>query len=1594
MKKYILLIGILLPTVLMAQLTAEFNINGEEISFNQWGNYDKVMFGDQFLNEIGKPELPFVTKSFVIPNNVSVSELQIQVTNERKLSGSYYIYPAQPPQTVNETEPIPFVEPDASVYNSLSAYPKDTAIIASDGIIQGYHVVTIAYYPIIYIPGNRELYIRDLSVILNYRTSFTATTSPNISYNRALLAKGYVKAMVENPEDVDRYADNSNVIPQKVSLNKGQSAANTRGINIMEEIIPDYIIITRDSLKDTYKKLADWKTKTGIPTLIKTLEEIEVDYRGSDLPEKIRNYLLDVKKRWNGNSMFVLLGGDTDVVPARLAYGSYEHSNYTADIYYVADKVSWNPSTYNLSSNSEIAFQSSSYIGRIPLKTITETSTFINKLLAYEKANDKNVDYSYFKNSLIIHAYLDGPHSTNAYMNEFVNYCKNRDNNYWYMFDHFKCTSTDDHAYKQTYDYSDATKGEELNKNNFLSALQNGRDYGQFHFIYHLDHSWQSHLGASAKTKGMYVFNKDIDNLPDTSYPKVILSSGCHPGRVDKDCIAEHLLKKTHGGAIAFLGNTDVGWGNEYIQLREFLNVAFNKTLFSKEQYSLGYIHSKVINIYHLINWSDDDCWRLHLLGDPTTLMWTSTPKNLQVTVTPNSINSGENEITVTVKNLPTGQQATICLMKDEEAYATRVVSNATPQKFTFAPNTSGTLNVTVTAHNFRPFETTIPVKANENRAVYIQNLIFDDDRDGNSIGDGDGHLDAGETIELTIDMKNGGSTVLNNAKGTLSCSSPYITLLNSATEFGKISTTETVRSKSKFRFRIDKNTPEIRKSDFDAIEFTLKITDGTEPINTNTFKIDVEAPELELRDQSILNNGSDRYLFIDLMNVGKGSATGLIAQLSSDHSSIQAIQSQPSSYPVIDRNEVKGNTQGFLFRINPAGQMDTNVYFTLTVSNEYGKTWTFNQFKPLERGKQIAVNKIAATSSYTTIELNWTKEISTSYNIYRSINEKSGNYVKLNTYPLTSSYFQDMDVTPFATYYYKIAGISKSGNQGPLSEAVKGMPSFPFVESFPRIMDSECESMSSVNVADINYDGYQEIFLTTTTRSDRKGRLIGLTHKGEELLNPNPLAVHGIGTFPTRVVGIPAIGDIKGNGEQAVLLPTWDNATLEHNVLTCFSMKDTDGDNMLDQYWQNSTGISCYRGSILANLDNSADGSLEIIQKSDKPSKLSIFDNNGKLKYDLGIGNPYSMPAIADLDGDGDKEIIATDSIQGILIYHHDGTIFGTGNPLWGRGMKLLSSPVVCDLNNDGQKEIIVVGKNGTDGCIYVVNLKGKLVDKWNGSQKVYYRDASKKTGFEFNVSVGDINGDGYLEVVAIGTNYIKAWSHTGENIFEKQINYFFSAEGWRVSTDAPILADVDGDGIADIIFTNFDKIDALHGDGTHVLGFPLEMNSVPKGIVCASDIDHDEKTEIITIDNNNSNVYVWKTNGNPNAIEWGSERHDSHNTGEYGTFCQPKLIRSSTVWDGVTPCGNIIVQSGTFTIPAGKTMSLDKTSKIIIRSGGVLVVDGSTINNAYIWAQDGGQIILKNNATINLRSSGNFIIDKKAILDNQYSVINKSTN
>lgn len=470
----------------------------------------------------------------------------------------------------------------------------------------------------------------------------------------------------------------------------------------------------------------------------------------------------------------------------------------------------------------------------------------------------------------------------------------------------------------------------------FLSAFQNGRKGKQFHFVYHLDHSWQTNMGMSSKDKEQRITNEDVDNLLDNNYPKVILSSGCHPARFDKDCIAEHFLNKKNGGAVAFIGNTDVGFYDEYVQLDAFISAAFSKNILSKQQYSLGYLHSKTsrtLNPY----------WRLHLLGDPETPLWAAKPGTLNVTVTPSTIVSGSNEIQVRVRNLPAGQQATICLMKGEEGYATLTVGNTDFHKFSFTPRTSGTLDVTVTAHNFRPYETTIPVNANENPAVYISDLIFDDDRTGGSIGNADGQLDAGETIELAIDVKNSGKVPFNRVIGTLSCASPYISILNSQAEFGGIAANGTAQSQTKFRFRIKEDAPEIRKEDLNAIEFILKIDNGfSDFFCTDAFKIDVFAPELKMSNQFILRTMTPEVLSlsINLMNTGKAQATGLTATLLPDSSCDNVLVGPvvTASYPAIGKYETKSNATTLEFRRKNSSTVNEQLKMKLKVVNEYGK--------------------------------------------------------------------------------------------------------------------------------------------------------------------------------------------------------------------------------------------------------------------------------------------------------------------------------------------------------------------------------------------------------------------------------------------------------------------------------------------------------------------------------------------------------------------------------------------------------------------------------------------------------------------------------
>jgi len=90
-----------------------------------------------------------------------------------------------------------------------------------------------------------------------------------------------------------------------------------------------------------------------------------------------------------------------------------------------------------------------------------------------------------------------------------------------------------------------------------------------------------------------------------------------------------------------------------------------------------------------------------------------------------------------------------------------------------------------------------------------VNDLLIDDDSEGASNGDGDGIIDYGETIELTVTLHNMGASDAPNVVGTLSSTSPYVTLVNATTSFGLVPGEGTVTALTPLVFTVAADVPD-----------------------------------------------------------------------------------------------------------------------------------------------------------------------------------------------------------------------------------------------------------------------------------------------------------------------------------------------------------------------------------------------------------------------------------------------------------------------------------------------------------------------------------------------------------------------------------------------------------------------------------------------------------------------------------------------------------------------------------------------------------------------------------------------------------------
>ena len=329
--------------------------------------------------------------------------------------------------------------------------------------------------------------------------------------------------------------------------------------------------------------------KKGVPTLVVTTQEIEDNYPGCDLAEKIRNYLKDAHYYW-GAYLYILLGGDTDIVTGRLV--PYSDYFIPTDLYY-ADVWNGDPA-YNWNSNGDNIFGGNGDIidygydhilGRASVEDTTEAHIFVDKVISYEKLDNPSFDLSYVNNFLLMSAYSSCGSGTTGIFG-YTDIYENDLNplvNGWLMFDDFAINGGN----------------EETCRENFLNALNNGGPpflYGKFHIVSHLDHSGYYYMGTSSKTKGEGIHRSDMDNLENVPPYQIIITQGCSPNKFDLNCICEHYINNQNYGGVALIGNSGPGGWGDYVQTQRFCNQIYGTEAngWISNGYNLGVVFQKM----------------------------------------------------------------------------------------------------------------------------------------------------------------------------------------------------------------------------------------------------------------------------------------------------------------------------------------------------------------------------------------------------------------------------------------------------------------------------------------------------------------------------------------------------------------------------------------------------------------------------------------------------------------------------------------------------------------------------------------------------------------------------------------------------------------------------------------------------------------------------------------------------------------------------------------------------------------------------------------------------------------------------------------
>ncbi len=1412
--------------------------------------------------ERGAAELPYQTLTFLVARGSRLVGLRAQAAGEPLVVNGITLAPAAPMADENGNAiQAPLPRPADTLSDAVAAsselYPAAFAEPAGTGMLHGYQLLSVRVYPVHYDAAHAR-------VLIHSRIDLELDLAPGGAepvarerFSGALeaSARATLKTLVANPEALESYDRRIGILVEQPGGFRPTDAPSLEGSDV------DYIIITTDALAARWQVLADWKTRRGVPAVVRTVEWIQANYRhGSDLQETIRIFIKDAYAKWA--VQYVLLGGDTDLLPARYGYSGFvsdDDQHVPTDLYFGCLDGNWNKdgdALWGEGALSAVAPVDSTdlypevHVGRLPTSTVATVDAMVAKVMAYE-----NPTQTAYQNKVLLLGEvlfpIDWDPSQTA-TQDGADLCES-------VATELAGCSSVMKLYQNTVDFPAATL---LTRQKAIDEMNSG--YG---FVNHVGHGYRYNMSVGDAS----LQNSHATALTNTDKTFLLFMLNCTATAFDFPCLAEAFLGSP-GGAVAALGASRTAFPLTVQPYNtNFFDAVFQQ---SKVHVAEAWDQSRLAQTPNaLLDNADHYTHFMYAcLADPEMVLHTCMLGTTAATF-PSTINPGLVNITVNVTvNGVARAGALVCLQKGTEEYRFGTTNGAGAVTLPFRAESAGLVQVTVSGQNMRTLLGNITVLTGGLSYVRAQSVTIDDTPTAPSNGNSDGTLDAGETLELSMTFQNSGSAAANGVTGILRVPSPYVTVPDSTYNLANMAAGATATSTNQVRFLVTSNAPDGTVLPLTFLS-TKAPTTYTDIVNRVVHAPVLRHVLLKVDDtpaggngDGVIQAGETFDLLATFKNYGSGAADGLGATLTSVDPDVTIFNAAVSVGRANPLAEVSGATR---FRLRESLLAENAL--TLTLTDNYGRALVV----PITlRGPATpALPVLDVTTGSNVILVSCTPNVDADlagYHVYRATNA-AGPWTRVTADRTQRvAYFRDTGLLPNTRYYYAMTAVDASGNESARSAAANASTNPAQVLGWPIAMLAP--TSCPVVVGDITGDGNKEIIAGNE-------HLYAWTSAGVELRDDdnNPQTWGVFANEIKTITGAIALGDVdRTRPGFEVCVGAWDDSNKVFVVR---------GDGSFAPGWpQNPDPSSAQKGNWagIASIDVDGDGRPEIFSPAKNGSVYAWHWNGtplgGSAAFKTGLGIYARTPlSFANFDGDPYSEIVYG-APNGVLnVWNADGSVVAPFPKTL--GSECLSGTAIGDVNKDGVLDIVMITEGG---AIHVINSKtGLELPGWPKSHPI--ASASKSP----SPALCDFNFDGFLDIVVAHNDIapveceVDVYNHLG--VLEA---------GWpRIaaggsSESSPIVADFSGDGIPDIVFgTEGGLLLGWDKNGNDLAGFPLVVNDFVRSTPYADDVDGDGDIDLV-FSSWNRNAYVWDFPAawNATAAQWPTVMHDNQRSGYYG--------------------------------------------------------------------------------------------------------------